>query len=258
MQLTIITINYNNLDGLKKTVDSVKNQSYQDFEYVVIDGGSTDGSKEYLEENFQKFNYWVSEKDKGVYHAMNKGIEKAKGQYVLFLNSGDHFYSPKVLDKYIDKVNNFDIIYFNQKVVGKTKTFIKEYPETLSFAYFLKDNLPHQATFIKKEIFNAVGCFKEDFKIVSDWKFFVDAICKYNCSYMYIAKTLSVFYQDGISALKENLNVIEVEKQYVLKNSYSLFMNDLDDVLKYMKIVHNLRRSKKIKWLIKIGLLNKF
>ena len=258
MKISIITINYNNLEGLKKTVESSKNQTYQDFEYIVIDGGSTDGSAKYLEENKKLFNYYVSEPDKGVYHAMNKGINKASGEYLIFLNSGDHFYNKKVLQKNEKYLSEYDIVYFNQYVIGKTKKFIKEYPETLSFAYFLKDNLPQQATFVRKEIFKVTGLFKEDFKIVADWKFFIDAICKHQVKYFYANEILTVFYQDGLSSFPENMRVIFDEKQDVLKSSYLPYMQDLDDVLKYMTIVNNLKKSKKIKWLIKLGLINKF
>jgi glycosyltransferase involved in cell wall biosynthesis len=90
MKLTIITINYNNKEGLVKTFDSVRVQTWKDFEFIVIDGGSTDGCKELIEQNHQ-INYWVSEKDSGVYNAMNKGIRKATGDYVIFMNSGDFF-----------------------------------------------------------------------------------------------------------------------------------------------------------------------
>ncbi|MGB5417245.1 glycosyltransferase family 2 protein [Algibacter sp.] len=257
-KISIITVNYNNLEGLKKTVESVTKQTYQEFEYVIIDGGSNDGSEDYIHENSNLFDYWVSEPDKGVYHAMNKGIEQASGEYLLFLNSGDHFFNKKVLKKNIEQVDNYDLVYFNQQVIGKTKTFLKEYPDELSFAYFLKDNLPHQATFINKKLFKTVGLFKEDFKIVADWKFFIDSVCKYNVSYKHVDKTLIMFYQDGISAQAENNKVIYDEKQAVLQASYLPFMHDLDDVLKYKTIINNLRRSKKIKWLIKLGLINKF
>ena len=125
-------------------------------------------------------------------------------------------------------------------------------------AYFLKDNLPHQASFIKANLLKALGLFNEGFMIVSDWNFFLDAFCKLNASHKHIDKNLTVFYKKWINSKLENLKIIEEEKQIVLKKSYSLFMNDLDDVLKYMTIVHNLRRSKKIRLLIKLGLLNKF
>ena len=87
MRISIITINYNNLNGLKNTIKSVLDQSFFDFEFIVIDGGSTDGSKGYIELNSAKINYWVSESDRGVYHAMNKGLSKVTGEFCLFLNS---------------------------------------------------------------------------------------------------------------------------------------------------------------------------
>lgn len=257
-KISIITINYNNLEGLKKTIESVSSQTWQEFEYIIIDGGSTDGSVDYIESKKELFEYWVSESDQGVYHAMNKGIEKASGEYLLFLNSGDHFYDKSVLKKNQHYLVDFDLVYFNQYVIGETKKFVKEYPDTLSFAYFLKDNLPHQATFIKKNIFKKVGLFKEDFKIVADWKFFIDCVCKYNSSYLHVNETLIFFYLGGVSSFPENLAVIYNEKQQVLKSDYQPYLQDLEDVLKNMTIINNLRRSKKIKWLIRLGLLNRF
>ena len=96
-QLSIITINYNNLAGLQKTFESVFNQTFQDFEYIVIDGGSTDGSKELIEQYHDKIDYWVSEPDSGIYNAMNKGIVRANGEYLQFLNSGDSLLGENIL-----------------------------------------------------------------------------------------------------------------------------------------------------------------
>ncbi len=93
----------------------------------------------------------------------------------------------------------------------------------MSFAYFLKDNLPQQATFVKRKLFDTVGLLKEDFKIVADWKFFIDCICKFNRSYLYVDKILSTFYLNGISSLSENMSVIYEEKQEVLKTDYPAF-----------------------------------
>ena len=88
MKYSIITINYNNRDGLEMTINSVLGQSYQDLEYIIIDGGSTDGSVEVIKKYESRIDYWVSEPDKGVYNAMNKGIGKASGDYLNFMNSG--------------------------------------------------------------------------------------------------------------------------------------------------------------------------
>ena len=256
MLFSIITINFNNLEGLKKTFDSVWSQTWKEFEYIVIDGGSNDGSVEYLEGNTNI--KWISEPDKGVYHAMNKGIHKAKGEYLIFLNSGDHFYNKQALEKHHALLKEKDIIYFNLQVIDDDKTFVKEYPEVLSFSYFVKDTLPHPATFIKKEVFDRIGLYNEDLKIVSDWKWFMDAICKNNVTYKKIDATLSTFYLDGISSKTENRSIIFSEKQDVLKSEYAAYTQDLDDVIEQRKLINGLRQSRIIRILVKLGFINKF
>lgn len=236
----------------------MSSQTWQAFEHIIIDGGSIDGSDAYIESKSEPFAYWVSEPDKGVYHAMNKGIAQASGEYLLFLNSGDHFYTNKSLAKGKGLLGNHELVYFNQNIVSATKTYTKEYPVDLSFAYFLKDNLPHQATFIKKTLFDRVGMYKEDFKIVADWKFFIDSICKYNVSYLHVNLTMTTFYVDGISSFPENKKIIDAEKKKVLEADYLAYAKDLEDVLKNMTIINNLRRSRIIKTLIRFGFLNKF
>ena len=257
-KISIITVNYNNLEGLKKTVESVKNQTYQEFEYIVIDGNSKDGSAEYIQNNNTLFDYWLSEPDSGVYQAMNKGIEKATGDYLLFLNSGDHFYNAKVLEKNHQEIKHSDIIYFDLQVIEGDKKFIKTYPDRLSFSYFVEDTLPHPATFIKKEAFAKTNLYKEDFKIVSDWKFFIDAICKYNLSYERIAKPLATFYIGGLSSNPKNQIVKFNEKESVLNKDYLPYIKDFDDVIGYRKTLNSLRSSRFISLLVKLGFLNKF
>ncbi|MCF7560322.1 glycosyltransferase [Sabulilitoribacter multivorans] len=257
-KISIITVNYNNLEGLKKTIESVKSQTYQSFEYIVIDGCSNDGSSEFLEKNKELFDYWISEPDNGVYQAMNKGLKKATGEYLLFLNSGDHFISNKVLEENYRELIDASIIYFNLQVVENEKTFIKEYPSTLSFSYFVSDTLPHPATFIKKEVFSNTHLYREDFKIVSDWKFFMDAICKYNVTYKHINKPLSTFYIGGMSSNPENRIFKQNEKNIVLKEEYTAYIQDLDDVIAFRNTLNNLKSSRIIKILVKLGFLNKF
>jgi glycosyltransferase involved in cell wall biosynthesis len=257
-KISIITVNYNNLEGLQKTVKSVESQTWQEFEYIVIDGGSSDGSGVYLEQNANLFDYWVSEPDKGVYHAMNKGIAKATGEYLLFLNSGDHFFENNILEKNHQEIRGEDIIYFNLQVVEGAKVYIKEYPVRLSFSYFVKDTLPHPATFINREAFDKSKMYNEDFKILSDWKFFIDGICKYNMSYKKIESTLSTFYIGGLSSNPLNRNIKYQEKQMVLQQDYAAFIQDLEEVLIHKETVNNFRNSRIIKILVKMGFLNKF
>ena len=124
MKLSIITINYNNADGLRKTLVSVVAQTYPDIEHIVIDGGSTDGSVEVIKDYVNQFKIddrrlkidWVSEKDNGIYHAMNKGIRKASGEYIQILNSGDKLAAPDVTERMVaavEKAEYPELLYGN-------------------------------------------------------------------------------------------------------------------------------------------------
>ena len=190
-KLSIITINYNNLEGLKRTVESVVNQTWHEFEYIIIDGASNDGSAAYIESQSHHFDYWVSEKDSGIYNAMNKGIKVATGEYLLFLNSGDELIDIEALNKNHFHLEEMDLIYFDINVISDTTSFIKKYPKFLSFTFLYDDTIHHQSTFIRKSLFNKIGYYDEKLKIVSDWKFFIVALIKENASYKYINATFS-------------------------------------------------------------------
>ena len=103
-QVSIITVNYNDKEGLQSTIDSVKRQKFRDFEHIIIDAASTDGSVDFIKAHQDRFSYWVSEKDEGIYDGMNKGIAQAKGKYVLFLNSGDYLISKDALSHNFDEL----------------------------------------------------------------------------------------------------------------------------------------------------------
>lgn len=257
-KISIITINYNNLDGLKRTVESVVNQTWKEFEYIVIDGGSTDGSTEYIKTQSANIDYWVSEPDTGIYNAMNKGIAKATGEYLLFLNSGDHFYSNNVLLENHTKISDYDLIYFNLNVVVGETSYIKTYTDSLSFSYFVKDTLPHQATFIRANLFNRVGMYDESLKIISDWKFFMECIFKFNATFIKIDTVLSTFYFDGISSDSANSEFLHLERLSVLNSTFKGYINEINELLVLRTIVSNFRKSRTIKLLVKLGFLNKF
>ena len=257
-QLTLITINYNNKVGLQKTIESVINQTWQDFEYIIIDGGSTDGSKALLESYDKNIDYWVSEPDKGIYNAMNKGIEKASGEYLLFLNSGDCFFSTTVLQHNHGHIADFDLIYFDIQFVEDIKSRIVSYPHILCFSDFLMGSLPHPSTMIKASLFSTIGLYDENLTIVSDWKFFLIALFKYNCTYLCVNQTLSVFYLDGISSNLSNQKIQIDEREEVLNSDFKNLIADLKELNKLRTIVSGLRKSKKIAWLVKLGLIHKF
>lgn len=200
-KLSIITINYNNLEGLKKTVESVVNQTWKELEYIVIDGGSTDGSATYIESQKEYFYYWVSESDSGIYNAMNKGIKVATGEYLLFLNSGDVLYNNDVLlETKKSLLLDMDIVYGDLWIVGdQGKGFRNSYPNFIDFSFLKQTSLGHPSTFIKKELFYTYGLYRTDLKIVSDWAFFIEVFCLYKVSHCKIDHIIATFYEGGLS-----------------------------------------------------------
>ena len=195
-KLSIITINYNNLAGLQKTMQSVFEQTFTDYEYIIIDGGSKDGSKEYIEQFADKLAYWVSESDEGIYDALNKGSRIAKGEFLHHLNSGDIFHSKHALSLLFRENPMEDFVYCNQDLPGY---YLKQYPDTLSYNFFCRDAVPHQATVIKRSFFEVAGPFSEAYRMGGDYKFFLEAVFLKQCSYRHVPITLTSFDMSGIS-----------------------------------------------------------
>lgn len=227
-KLSIITINYNNLAGLERTVESVVNQTWQEFEFIVIDGGSTDGSAAYIESQSSNLDYWVSEPDKGIYNAMNKGIAEAKGDYLLFLNSGDYLFDSNALMDNYNYLQDIDLICFDMLVLDEDLKTITSKPDFLRFSDLYLGTLPHQATFIKRKLLIKVGGYDENLEIVSDWKMFILALFKYHCSYKKINKTVSIFHFDGISADVKNKEKMRNERAEVLEEYFGAYLQDYE------------------------------
>ena len=228
-KISIITINLNNKDGLEKTMQSIAAQTYNDFEYIVIDGASTDGSLDAIENFKEKITKIVIEKDSGIYDAMNKGIRMATGEYLLFLNSGDWLASKNTMELLASYTgDNTDIIYGNISLYDPSDGSASDgnYPEKLTFKYFTHRSLPHQATLIKSSIFKEVGLYDTSYKIVSDWGFFCLAICKYQKSYKKIPLTVSNFSIDGIGSTQAKLR--SQERKDFLNKHFKLFIDDYD------------------------------
>lgn len=252
-KITIITINYNNREGLEKTIKNVISQSYKDFEYIVIDGGSQDGSKEVIESFADKISYWVSEPDKGIYNAMNKGIGKANGEYLLFLNSGDKLFNNDSLVNTLPYLEKEDIVYGDLEVIGDKESYIKKYTDQLSFHYFYIESLPHPATFIRKTAFERFGDYDESFKIISDWKWFLEAIIFKKATCKHVPLIISSFYLDGISSVnteKIKQEKIKVLNKYVFHTVDAEKIEELREKIKQLEQFENkIQLLKKSKWL---------
>ncbi len=222
MKLSIITINYNNSSGLRNTIQSIISQTYTNFEYLVIDGNSTDGSKDVIEEYSKKIDYWTSEPDSGVYNAMNKAIRIAKGEYLLFINSGDTLYDQQVLEKIFINNPNEDLVYGDlHRIFPNGSTDITPMPEVVDINHMFTSTLCHPVTFIKRDLFQKYGLYREDLKIVSDWAFFFKVIVFGRVSQKHYPIVVSSFMMDGMSSSPENESIIIFETQKVIQESFS-------------------------------------
>ncbi|MFT3918518.1 glycosyltransferase family 2 protein [Cloacibacterium sp.] len=239
-KLSIITINYNNLEGLQKTFESVFAQTYQEIEYIVIDGGSTDGSKELIAQNKDKITYWVSEPDKGIYNAMNKGIKVANGEYIIFINSGDTFFNETVVDKLLSIDNIYDIVYGDHNLlkIDGSET-VKHFPSLITISYLLLDTVPHLGTRIRKSLFDN-NLYEESHKISSDWTWFFDALLQkvsfYHCNFIAVN-----FRLDGVSFINHNLGM--EERLLHLKNKHPDYLLILSKYLEKNTEVINLKKQ---------------
>jgi len=250
VKLSIITINFNNAVGLIKTFESVFSQTYTGFEYIVIDGNSSDDSKNVIDQHSDKINYWVSEKDNGVYHAMNKGIEKANGEYLLFLNSGDCLLNESVLKTALSGKLEESIVYCDVK--SNTTGEVLQFPDDLKFSFFYEATLNHQCTFIKKNLFEKYGLYNTKYKIASDWLFFMQCIFLYNESTRHMPLVLVLFdYTDGISTRESNFQLMNNERSAILSEYFGRFYEDYKaaDIIKQRLFIRNensLKMNRKI------------
>lgn len=247
-KVSIITINLNNCEGLKKTVQSVFHQTSTQYEFIIIDGGSSDGSKEYIEENSCKISYWISEKDEGVYHAMNKGIVKAKSNYLLFLNSGDCFYDSEVISDFIQHDFTEDLVYGNT-CMG-SRQCIRRYPEVITFRFLFENTICHQSIFFKRTLFENYGFFNTNFKIVSDWLFYTIAIVQHKASTKYFDRVISNFDEDGLSSI--NLEKGNDEREKANNLHFNLYIKDYSDLKIAEQQLFEYRSSRLVQWIMKV------
>lgn len=232
MRLSIITITYNNLVGLRKTADSVQAQTMSDFEWIIIDGASTDGTKEYLAAMAAKLQITncklqiISEPDRGIYNAMNKGIRLAQGEYIQILNAGDCLAATDVTERMLNALTEqtakagqpIDILYGNMlKVDGKGKLIGKSGYTEYSLRQFYSSTLNHDCAYIRRALFDDdhYGLYDENLRIVSDWKWYLQAIGLGKVRPVYADIDVTIFDGGGIS--ETNLPLRAQERRLVLE-----------------------------------------
>ena len=268
MILSIITINRNNAAGLERTMQSVLSQRRTDFEYVVVDGASTDDSVAVITRFAGLFGdrmKWISEPDKGIYNAMNKGIGMASGTYLEFLNSGDCLVSPVIVDnmyKALAEKGNPSILYGNMLKDMPDGTVLRDRcfaGEEISFLGFFQGTLNHSPAYIRKKLFDQYGLYDESLKIVSDWKWYLQAIIFGQEKPVYVDIDVTLFDMNGISETNKSLD--KKERKKVLGQLVSPAI--LADYEKWAFAIEQKKRlqrhpwADKIVWLLERGLFKK-
>lgn len=238
--ISIITINYNNRDGLKKTIDSVVAQSFLNYEHIIIDGGSTDGSVDVIKAALEnkdyasRLGYWCSEKDGGIYPAMNKGIGHANGEYCLMLNSGDFLAKNDVLQKAASRDFTEDIVYCDAYFVkGKRRRRI-HYPNKIYGRFFFLRGFCHQSVFIKTSL-QKKNLYSTEYKIVNDSDFFMKVFLEQNCSARHLPIALSCYdAEGGFSSTSGDLH----DKEYAMLIDKYYPARVQEDLRSYILICH--------------------
>lgn len=256
MRLSIITINWNNATGLEKTLQSVASQSYKEFEYIVVDGASTDNSVEVIkscEPYFDRLK-WISEPDAGIYNAMNKGIRMASGDYIQILNSGDCLAASDVTErmlKALEEKGNPTILYGNMvKCFPNKKSRVDKgiNGEDITMLHFYTGTLNHDPTYICRDLFERYGYYDESLKIVSDWKWFMQAIAFGGEKPQYVDINVTLFDMTGIS--ESNAAMVKAEREAVLRQTLPTAV--LVDYIHYADPIERYQRLKRHPWALKL------
>lgn len=262
MQLSIITINRNNAAGLEKTMLSVASQTFREFEYIVIDGASTDGSVEVIKRLSPQFAHlkWVSEPDKGIYNAMNKGIRMASGDYIQILNSADALAANDVTGKMLAALEQLDyptILYGNmikcfpdgRKIVDRCFA-----GQEITMLGMFTGTLNHDPAYIRRDLFGKYGYYDETLKIVSDWKWYLQAIVLGREQPLYVDLDVTLFDMTGISENANSKVMICEERRQVLDELVpSVYLHDYQqysDDIYLMQRIHRHPWAYKLVWFV--------
>jgi len=251
MKLSIITVNLNNAAGLQKTIESVVKQTFIDYEFIIIDGESTDGSVDIIKQYADKITYWGSQPAKGIYNAMNKGIIQAKGEYCHFLNSADCIIQSDGLEYVFSKNPVEDLVYFDVQYTDKT---VRLHNERLTLEYFFRRTINHQSVFFKRSLFSTYGLYSEEYRIFSDLDYYLRTIIKEQCSYQYIPYLLVNYNLDGMSRRGSIWEYRCMEREKVLKDNFPMMYDDYQELIALKSEMLSIKSSRLIRLIRKIQL----
>ena len=220
-KITILTVVYNNKFEIENTLKSVLNQDSKDFEYIIIDGKSTDGTLDIINRYKNNIDLIISEKDKNLYDAINKGIKHANSEYIYLLHSGDKFYTKTIVSDYLELINKYpkiDLFFSNMKIKHKNNFSVLKPKPHLLWKNML---LNHPTWLIKKDIFRKYGYYDIKFPIAADYDFALRVF--HNVNYNYLDLISTEFSLDGISYFNEK--AIWDSYRVRLKNKQNIILN---------------------------------
>lgn len=224
MKISIITVCYNAEATIGKTIQSVVEQTHPEIEYILVDGQSNDKTMDIINSYQNKISRIISEPDKGIYDAMNKGIKAATGEYLLFLNADDYLISETIIKNICDLLvddRRTDIFFGNVIIYDRTtgKGGLWE-PRKLSNTLLYRSTIPHPATFFNQRVFKTIGMYNTENTIVSDYELIVKAF-KQGCRFRYEKCLISVFNNGGISTTESNSKTVKRERDLIIKKYFS-------------------------------------
>lgn len=219
-RVSIVTVCYNEEEFIEETILSVIKQTFKDYEYIIIDGGSTDNTLNIINKYSQKITKVISEKDHGIYNAMNKGLRASTGEYMLFLNAKDRIYNESVLEKIFEANPSEEVVYGDVLMTDRRKVSrILNYPKQLGLKFILSNNICHQAIITKRELYYKYGNFDESFKYYADYDFLLRILLKHNCSTKYMPFIFSIYDLCGITSDNNKQNEFDKEWYNAIKNN---------------------------------------
>ncbi len=240
-KLTVITVNYNE-KNLEETLESVVNQTWQDFEWIVVDGGSRKEFQDIFEKYKYRINKFISEPDDGVYNAMNKGIQLASGEYLNFLNAGDSYYCTNTLKDVYTYLKNgkADVYCGNANHIREDNglNWVSSLPKRIDKEFFFEGGVNHQASFIKRELFDKFGLYDEKYKIVSDYEKWLEFIAN-GAKFEQIPDIVSNFKLGGISTSESQSSITNEELDTIILKYFSK-----EEVFKLIPRLENERKIK--------------
>lgn len=249
--ISIVTVVFNGEKYIEDTINSVLHQSYDNIEYVIIDGGSTDGTLDVIKNYENAIDIWVSGKDNGIYDAMNKGLSLTSGEWVNFMNCGDVFVSnDSILEmQFFLNTKKNCITSGNVRIVDSDGNYTgKKHPYAgTNYSELLKYNcVAHQATFVSKTVLDYLGGFESNFKIHGDYEFWIRAMVS-NIEFNYVDIDIANFCNDGISSDRRLVPIAINERYLILKKhkvitpleeffykKCSIFYYKIKTVIRYM------------------------